>query len=88
MDLPRTISVTIDEQAIAGTHLTASDQVGDGLHQQTLDGTLQMARPIARIGALAQEKTITVFAAASLKNALDEIDDLFTKQSGIKKAPP
>jgi len=34
--------------------------------------------------ALAQEKTITVFAAASLKNALDEIDDLFTKQSGIK----
>jgi molybdate transport system substrate-binding protein len=34
--------------------------------------------------AVAQEKTITVFAAASLKNALDEIDDLFTKQSGIK----
>jgi molybdate transport system substrate-binding protein len=34
--------------------------------------------------APAQEKTITVFAAASLKNALDEIDGLFTKQSGIK----
>jgi molybdate transport system substrate-binding protein len=34
--------------------------------------------------AVAQEKTITVFAAASLKNALDEVDDLFTKQSGIK----
>jgi molybdate transport system substrate-binding protein len=34
--------------------------------------------------AVAQEKSITVFAAASLKNALDEVDDLFTKQSGIK----
>jgi molybdate transport system substrate-binding protein len=34
--------------------------------------------------AAAQEKTITVFAAASLKNALDEVNDLFTKQSGIK----
>jgi molybdate transport system substrate-binding protein len=32
----------------------------------------------------AQEKSITVFAAASLKNALDEVDNLFTKQSGIK----
>jgi molybdate transport system substrate-binding protein len=35
-------------------------------------------------GAGAQEKSITVFAAASLKNALDEVDSLFTKQSGIK----
>jgi molybdate transport system substrate-binding protein len=34
--------------------------------------------------AVAQEKSITVFAAASLKNALDEVDELFTKQSGIK----
>jgi len=34
--------------------------------------------------AVAQEKSITVFAAASLKNALDEVDSLFTKQSGIK----
>ena len=33
---------------------------------------------------MAQEKSITVFAAASLKNALDEVDSLFTKQSGIK----
>jgi molybdate transport system substrate-binding protein len=34
--------------------------------------------------AAAQEKSIVVFAAASLKNALDEVDGLFTKQSGIK----
>jgi molybdate transport system substrate-binding protein len=33
---------------------------------------------------LAQQKSITVFAAASLKNALDEVDSLFAKQSGIK----
>jgi len=32
----------------------------------------------------AQEKSLTVFAAASMKNALDDVDDAFTKQSGIK----
>jgi molybdate transport system substrate-binding protein len=35
-------------------------------------------------GAQAQEKAITVFAAASLKNALDEVDAAFTKHTGIK----
>src|SRR5262249_34458171 len=34
--------------------------------------------------AQAQEKTLTVFAAASMKNALDDISAAFTKQSGIK----
>lgn len=34
--------------------------------------------------AHAQDKTITVFAAASLKNALDDVDTTFTKQSGLK----
>src|SRR5262245_37215940 len=33
---------------------------------------------------VAQDKTITVFAAASLKNALDDVDDAFTKSTGIK----
>jgi molybdate transport system substrate-binding protein len=32
----------------------------------------------------AEEKSITVFAAASMKNALDEVDTLFTNHSGIK----
>jgi molybdate transport system substrate-binding protein len=32
----------------------------------------------------AEEKSITVFAAASMRNALDEVDTLFTSQSGIK----
>jgi len=32
----------------------------------------------------AQDKTITVFAAASMKNALDDVDAAFTKQSGVK----
>jgi molybdate transport system substrate-binding protein len=36
--------------------------------------------------AAPQEKTITVFAAASMKNALDDVDQLFTKESGIKVA--
>jgi molybdate transport system substrate-binding protein len=34
--------------------------------------------------ASAQEKSITVFAAASMKNALDDADAAFTKASGIK----
>src|SRR5215470_5361765 len=34
--------------------------------------------------AHSQDKTITVFAAASLKNALDDADAAFTKQTGIK----
>ncbi len=32
----------------------------------------------------AQDKTITVFAAASMKNAVDDINAAFTKASGIK----
>ena len=34
--------------------------------------------------AQAQEKSITIFAAASMKNALDDVDGAFAKQSGIK----
>jgi molybdate transport system substrate-binding protein len=40
---------------------------------------------IAAHPAAAQE-TLTVFAAASLKNALDDIDTAFTKASGVKVA--
>ncbi|HXH42802.1 MAG TPA: molybdate ABC transporter substrate-binding protein [Bradyrhizobium sp.] len=34
--------------------------------------------------AAAQDKTITVFAAASMKNALDEIDAAYTARTGVK----
>ncbi|HEU0083457.1 MAG TPA: molybdate ABC transporter substrate-binding protein [Bradyrhizobium sp.] len=34
--------------------------------------------------ALAQHRTLTVFAAASMKNALDEVDAAFTAKSGVK----
>lgn len=34
--------------------------------------------------AAAQDKTITIFAAASMKNALDDISAGFSKQSGVK----
>jgi molybdate transport system substrate-binding protein len=34
--------------------------------------------------ASAQQKSITIFAAASMKNALDDVDNAFTKQSGTK----
>lgn len=34
--------------------------------------------------AVAEDKTITVFAAASMKNALDEIDAAYTARTGVK----
>src|SRR5258708_29967255 len=40
---------------------------------------------IAGIPAVsAQDKTLTVFAAASMKNALDDANAAYTKKSGIK----
>jgi len=36
--------------------------------------------------AAAQDKTITVFAAASMKNALDDIDAAYTAKTGVKVA--
>jgi molybdate transport system substrate-binding protein len=36
--------------------------------------------------ATAEDKTLTVFAAASMKNALDDIDTAFTAKTGIKVA--
>jgi molybdate transport system substrate-binding protein len=38
----------------------------------------------AQTPAHAQDKTITVFAAASMKNAVDDINAAFTKATGIK----
>jgi len=34
--------------------------------------------------AAAEDRTITVFAAASMKNALDEVDAAYTAKTGIK----
>jgi molybdate transport system substrate-binding protein len=38
----------------------------------------------AAVPAAAQEKTITVFAAASMKNALDDIDAAYAAKTGVK----
>jgi molybdate transport system substrate-binding protein len=38
----------------------------------------------APLTAQAQDKSVTVFAAASMKNALDDVDAAFTRQIGIK----
>jgi molybdate transport system substrate-binding protein len=39
---------------------------------------------LASSPALAQDKSLTVFAAASMKNALDEIDNAYAARSGVK----
>src|SRR3984885_3993322 len=36
--------------------------------------------------ALAQDKTLTVFAAASMKNALDDVNAAYTAKTGVKVA--
>src|SRR5580704_18009313 len=38
----------------------------------------------ATLPAQAQDKTVTVYAAVSMKNALDDIDAAFTKTTGVK----
>ena len=40
----------------------------------------------AALPALAQEKPIVVFAAASMKNALDDVNAAFTRGGGVKVA--
>jgi ABC-type molybdate transport system substrate-binding protein len=42
---------------------------------------VRQAWPIA---AHSQDETITVFAAGSMQNALDDVDAAFTKQTGVK----
>jgi molybdate transport system substrate-binding protein len=39
---------------------------------------------LAQSPALADDKTLTIFAAASLKNALDDVDAAFTAKTGVK----
>ena len=44
----------------------------------------QDAKPAGAPPAVSQDKTLTVFAAASMKNALDEANAAFTAKSGVK----
>ena len=46
--------------------------------------TAKDAKPSAMAPSAAQDKTLTVFAAASMKNALDEVDNAYTAKSGVK----
>jgi molybdate transport system substrate-binding protein len=45
---------------------------------------LTLTALFAAVPAAAQDKALTVFAAASMKNALDEIDAAYTAKTGIK----
>ena len=40
--------------------------------------------PGPRPAPAAQDKTLTVFAAASMKNALDDVDAAYTAKTGVK----
>lgn len=45
------------------------------------------ALAVAAQAVLAQDRTLTVFAAASMKNALDDVNAAYTKATGIKVVP-
>jgi molybdate transport system substrate-binding protein len=49
-----------------------------------LSSLLMILAIAAATAAYSQDKTIAVFAAASMTNALDDVDAAFAKQSGIK----
>jgi len=46
--------------------------------------TLAFVVALAALPARAQDVTLTAFAAASMKNAVDDINAAFTKATGIK----
>ena len=52
--------------------------------QRLLFLALVLACGLAGPPALADDKVLTVFAAASMKNALDDIDAAFTARTGVK----
>ena len=65
-------------------------EAGDLRASLTISGVVALAFVVWQgvrllaVGATTEDKTITVFAAASLTNALDDVDTAFTKQTGIK----
>jgi len=54
------------------------------LKRTALTGLLALLAVFAAAPARAQDKTITIFAAASMKNAIDDINAAFAKATGIK----
>jgi len=54
------------------------------VRQAVVATSIALVSAAAPPATLAQERTITIFAAASLKNALDDINAAFTKKTGIK----
>jgi molybdate transport system substrate-binding protein len=50
-------------------------------------GTLAVAVTLAAPPACAQEKSITIFVAASMTNAVNDISAAFTRNTGIKVTP-
>lgn len=56
------------------------------LKRSTLLAALTIGLATASAPASAQDKSITVFAAASLKNAIDDVDAAFSKTTGVRVA--
>jgi len=54
------------------------------LKRTAFAGLLVLSTALAAPPARAQDKTLTIFAAASMKNAIDDINAAFTKATGIK----
>ncbi len=66
--------------------ISARNQIKGEIHMFRFARLISAAAMIAVASplAIAQEQTLTVFAAASLKNALDNANAAFTKATGVK----
>ena len=83
---PKALVVVKLARRRAGNRLAVSARRTLVIERRFVLAALVAALMVASVSsfAAAQDKTITVFAAASMKNALDEVDAVFSKQSGIK----
>ena len=82
--------ITNPEQAFLESRLRGNERLGLVHASRSLSlicgaaFVFAIAIPGAHSDASAEDATVTVFAAASLKNALDDVDQAFTRKSGVR----
>src|SRR5437763_14500448 len=82
--------ITNPEQAFLESRLRGNERLGLVHASRSLSlicgaaFVFAIAIPGAHLDASAEGATVTVFAAASLKNALDHVDKAFTRTGGVR----
>src|SRR4051794_37822391 len=76
----------IDNQRLRCVRCRARDHARSGIMRRFAGFFLALTILSGSVDspAAAQDKTLTVFAAASMKNALDDIDAAYTAKTGVR----